>query len=56
LNHALAEALGWNLVDDITVPGESRSYYRLQDAMANVEAYRQLSEWAKSGNVSWVIV
>jgi site-specific DNA recombinase len=56
LNHALAEALGWEIVEDITVPGESRSYHRLSEATANLEAYQRLTEHAEGGHISWLIV
>jgi len=56
LNHALAEALDWELVADITVPGESRSYHRMADAVKNLAAYRTLQEHATSGNIQWIIV
>ncbi len=56
LNHALAEALDWDIVADITVPGESRSYHRLKDALQNVEAYSLLAEYAQSANIDWLIV
>ena len=51
LNHALAEALDWQIVADITVPGESRSYHRLSDAQEHIEAYQQLGEFVPSGAV-----
>jgi len=55
-NHALADALSWDVVADITVPGESRSYQRMAEATEAVEAYRQLSDLAQSSNIDWVIV
>jgi hypothetical protein len=55
LNHALAEALDWEIAEDITVPGESRSYYRLSDARANIEACLQLEELVQSGAMDWLI-
>jgi len=56
LNHALAEALDWDIVEDITVPGESRSYHRLSRAQQNIDAYKQLDEFVQSGAVNWIIV
>lgn len=55
LNHALAEALEWEIMCNITVPGESRSYHRLGDAREGVEAYRELCDLAASGGVQWVV-
>ncbi len=56
LNHALAEALGWDIVADITVLGESRSYQTLSDALANVDAYKALQQAVESHAVDWIIV
>jgi hypothetical protein len=55
LNHALTEALDWEIAKDITEPGESRSYYRLSDARANIEAYPQLEELVESGAIDCLI-
>lgn len=55
LNHALADALEWEIITDVTTPGESRSYYRLSDARANLEAYQQLTELAEAGAFDWLI-
>ena len=56
LNHALAEALDWDVLADITVAGESRSYHRLSEATENVEAYGQLKEAAQTLNGGWLII
>jgi site-specific DNA recombinase len=56
LNHALAEALDWEIVADITVSGESRSYYRIEEAKANVTAYQELADYADAGHIDWLIV
>ena len=44
LNHAVVEALGWETFPDITVPGESRSFYRLDDPATYVAAYQELMD------------
>jgi hypothetical protein len=55
LNHALAEALSWDVGEEITVPGQSRSYYRLSDTHANIEAYPRLMQPVQAGTLDWVI-
>lgn len=55
LNHALAEARGWQIIVDITVPGESRFYFTLADAQAHIQAYQKLAELVKTGAISWLI-
>lgn len=55
LNHALSEALEWEILCDLTVPGETRSYYRLEEAVENLEAYQQLVKLAEQGNIDWLV-
>ncbi len=56
LNHTLAEALAWDVVADITVPGESRSYQSLSDALDHLDAYKALQQAVDSHAVDWLIV
>ena len=55
LNHALSEALEWEILCDLTVPGETRSYYRLEEAVENLEAYQQLVKLAEGGSIDWLV-
>ena len=40
LNHALTEALDWEVTEELTVLGESRKYHPLEDANRNLETKR----------------